>query len=76
MVIKTKTGLGYSFLAKSDILYSEGFYSLENIHNLKKVLMSISLKQWSCVKNQAHDGNPWLHGEFAVVEMHLCSNSY
>lgn len=44
MVIKIKIGLGYLFLVKLDILYLEGFYSLENIYNFKKVLMSIFLK--------------------------------
>lgn len=76
VVIESKTELEQSFLSKSDILYSEAFYKLKNIHHSKKVLITISPNQSSCIKNQKSDGNPWLYGEFAVVEMHLCRNSH
>lgn len=73
---KTKTGPGCSFLAKLPILYSEAFYNLEKIHHFKIVFISISPSQGSCVKNQTHDGTPWLYRELVVAEMYLCRNSY
>lgn len=59
-------------LARLFIVYSETFHNLKDIHCSSKVLIRIFPHQCSCIKNQTHDGNQWLHGELQIVEMHLC----